>query len=459
MGRARLPVAAQANATGFGPTRPLVLEYPDDPATWGDQTKYQFLAGQDLLVAPVYSDTDTRDGIYLPQGTWVDYWTGRTYQGPTTLNDYPAPLSTLPLFVKGGAIVPMFPDGTTDWQQGKNAGQLDLDVYPQGDTTFTAYEDDGHTRDHRQGSSAEQTFTVKAPERGRGNIQVRIGAMDGTYTGKPDARNYFLHVHTGSAPEIVRAGNTRLTQVASAAELNSADSGWYYAADERGGTVHVKTPRVATNTATQVDLYGTSAIGGVDRSTTVSVPYASLAAAFNNTAITAEVDPESGDFDGGGSSYIAERLAAQGATTGGTVTHDGVAFTWPDADPGTPDNVAAQGQTIAVQGQGSHLAFLGSEAGFTSGPVTIHYADGTTSMQSLGFPNWCCADTSGYGAEPAITTYGKNIPTGPAYPTTAYHVFYNDVTIEAGKQVVAVTLPQSGAIHIFATAFTKTTPG
>jgi alpha-glucosidase len=91
--------------------------------------------------------------------------------------------------------------------------------------------------------------------------------------------------------------------------------------------------------------------------------------------------------------------------------------------------------------------------------VTIHYADGTSSTQALGFPNWCCADTTSYGAEPAITTHGKNTPTGPAYPTTAYHVFYNDIPIEAGEQVVAVTLPQSGAIHIFATAFTSTPPG
>ncbi|MDQ0994039.1 TIM-barrel domain-containing protein [Streptomyces sp. V3I7] len=69
-------------------------------------------AGPDFLVAPVYSDTDVRGGIRLPKGTWTDYWTGRMYQGPTTVNGYSAPLDTLPVFVRGGAIIPMCPKGT-----------------------------------------------------------------------------------------------------------------------------------------------------------------------------------------------------------------------------------------------------------------------------------------------------------------------------------------------------------
>ena len=112
--------------------RPLALEYPDDPATLREEVKYEFLCGEAFLVAPVYQDEDVRDGIYLPAGTWIDYWTGERHRGPVRLHGYPAPLDRLPLFVKGGSIIPMWPEGTLSWAT-RDTGQLDLDVYPDGD--------------------------------------------------------------------------------------------------------------------------------------------------------------------------------------------------------------------------------------------------------------------------------------------------------------------------------------
>ncbi len=124
--------AARAHRSGVGMVRPLWLEYPDDPATVREEVKYEFLAGDAFLVAPVYDDREVRDSIYLPEGTWVDYWTGERHRGPVRLHDHPAPLDRLPLFVKGGSIVPMWPEGTLSWKT-RDTGQLDLDVYPDDD--------------------------------------------------------------------------------------------------------------------------------------------------------------------------------------------------------------------------------------------------------------------------------------------------------------------------------------
>ena len=66
---------------------------------------------------------------YLPAGTWIDYWNGVRYEGPTTLDGYSAPLERLPVFVKAGSIVPMWPEGTLSWQT-RDTAELDLDVYP-----------------------------------------------------------------------------------------------------------------------------------------------------------------------------------------------------------------------------------------------------------------------------------------------------------------------------------------
>ena len=69
----------------------------------------QFMTGSALLVAPVYENTTTRDGIYLPAGEWFDYWSGETMDGNTTIDGYSAPLEILPVFVKAGSIIPMWP--------------------------------------------------------------------------------------------------------------------------------------------------------------------------------------------------------------------------------------------------------------------------------------------------------------------------------------------------------------
>ncbi|MFI6493377.1 TIM-barrel domain-containing protein [Streptomyces sp. NPDC050564] len=192
-------LSAEASKTGVGAVRPLWLEYPDDPNTLGADAKYEFLAGSDFLVAPVYKDSETRDGIYLPKGTWTDYWTGRTYRGPTTVDGYHAPLDTLPLFVKEGAIVPMWPKGTTSWQT-RDRHELDWDLYPKGNSSYTLYEDDGVTRGFTTGASATQRVTVNSSSL---TTEVNVGASVGSYQDKPAARSYRFTVHGESAPRQV----------------------------------------------------------------------------------------------------------------------------------------------------------------------------------------------------------------------------------------------------------------
>ncbi|MCE0448256.1 hypothetical protein LT493_44720 [Streptomyces tricolor] len=174
-------LSAQAARTGVGAVRPLWLEYPDDPGTLGAQAKYEFLSGPDFLVAPVYEDADTRDGIYLPKGTWTDYWTGRTYQGPTTVNGYHAPLDTLPLFVREGAIVPMWPEGTTSWQT-RDRHELDWDLYP-------ARAAPAITRCTRTTASPVTSTKGRRPPAGvdarrRPGHDRTVGASRGDYAGK-----------------------------------------------------------------------------------------------------------------------------------------------------------------------------------------------------------------------------------------------------------------------------------
>ncbi|MCT9093741.1 NPCBM/NEW2 domain-containing protein [Streptomyces sp. ASQP_92] len=291
--------AHEATTTGVGPVRPLALEYPDDPKAATDAAKYEFLTGEDFLVAPVYQDTTVRDGIYLPQGTWIDYWSGRTYQGPTTVNGYSAPLDTLPLFVKAGAAVPMWP-GIRSYQDRTSDSSLAWDIYPQGRSSFQLYEDDGVTRAHRTGAFATQRADVVAPLRGPGDVSVQLGASQGQFTGKQSTRPYRFTVHTGSAPASVEVQGRKLGRLASKAAYDKATTGWFYDAGDRGGVVQVKTASLRTDRAFEVRLKDTSAVGGrtPGAALTLAAPAGQELAAGAPATVAVDVTAGSADATG-----------------------------------------------------------------------------------------------------------------------------------------------------------------
>jgi alpha-glucosidase len=241
--------AAQAHRTGVGAVRPLVLEYPEDPKTWGEAVKYEFLAGEAFLVAPVYSDTTVRDGIYLPRGTWTDYWSGQVFVGPLTVNGYHAPPEKLPLFVKAGSIIPMWPEGTLSWRT-RDRSRLDLDIYPGQAGSFTLYEDDGVSRGYTRGEYAEQTFTV-AP--GPAGITVGIGPSVGDYAGKVDRRQYRLTVHDLGRTTRVAMGETVLPRHDDKVAFDAAGIGWYRD-PSRAGISDIKLPPLAADASATVTL-------------------------------------------------------------------------------------------------------------------------------------------------------------------------------------------------------------
>ena len=119
----------EAWENGTPVVRAMLLEYPDDPVCLDKTTQYQFMSGEWFLVAPVYKPAMERDSIYFPAGKWIDFWNGTVYEGPLTLNDYPADLTKCPVFVKAGAIIPMYPEMLYDNQYPKDP--VTFDVYPQ----------------------------------------------------------------------------------------------------------------------------------------------------------------------------------------------------------------------------------------------------------------------------------------------------------------------------------------
>ena len=196
----------------------------------------------------------------------------------------------------------------------------------------------------------------------------------------------------------------------------------------------------------------------------LTVPYSSLPASFDDPGITSDANPNPSagflGFDGKGTAYSAEGLAAAGLTPGATVTENGAQLSWPDAQPAQNDNTMALGQVIGLSGSGQSLTFLtATNNSALSGTGTVYYTDGSMSSFGLNVGNFWYP--SGQNGNPSNTQVAAvnyaNYPSGSSGHTV--YVFAVSVPLQSGKTVEAVQLPSlSGvegyhaALHIFAMA-------
>jgi len=183
-----------------------------------------------------------------------------------------------------------------------------------------------------------------------------------------------------------------------------------------------------------------------------------LASYTNNVGISMDGTTNTASFDGDGYSFSAQTLAASGFTPGSATTIGGIPFLWPNVSVGSPDNVIARGQAIALPSGtgGSTLAILGVAAhGAATGTATIQYGDGSTQSFTLGMSDWAL---DGGGTAPltgntiaAILPY-RNSGNGGRQSLNMY-LFVTTVPLQVGKAVVRVTLPTAingSSLHLFA---------
>ncbi|MBI9018104.1 MAG: NPCBM/NEW2 domain-containing protein [Phycisphaerae bacterium] len=240
----------EAYDTGAPITRGMLWNYPQDKKTWDNSTQYQYMLGDWLLVAPVYTSMNVNKGwrkedIYLPEGQWIDYWDGRRIEGPKTIDAYPVTLDKLPLIVKAGAIIPMYPEMLYNNQKPKDP--LTFDIYPYGQSQFEMYEDDGITRKFKLGEFARQLITVSAPEGQPGNIEINVGASIGDFEGKLATRVYQFQIHCEVKPDGITYNGETLLELTEPGAYKNIINGWYYDKEDRRGIIHVKLPRQSTS--------------------------------------------------------------------------------------------------------------------------------------------------------------------------------------------------------------------
>lgn len=170
--------------TGLPIIRALWLHYPDDPIAVARGDEY--LYGRDILVAPVVEKDATSRTLYLPRGTWHDFWTGEKFEGGREITKA-VDLATIPLYCRAGSIIPMGP--IKQYAEEKIDSPLELIVYPGTDGKFSLYEDDGRTFNYRNGAFTQIDMTWNDNRRHFAMHLAKGSRMHG-----PGSRKFTLHV-------------------------------------------------------------------------------------------------------------------------------------------------------------------------------------------------------------------------------------------------------------------------
>ena len=136
----------ECSVTGMPVMRALWLHYPDDAKAVACGDEYLF--GRDLLVAPVVEQGATTRKVYLPKGSWYDFWTGDLIQGGREISREVS-LDIMPLYVRAGSILPLGP--VKQYTAEMVDQPLSVSIYPGADGSFLLYEDDGISFNYRKG--------------------------------------------------------------------------------------------------------------------------------------------------------------------------------------------------------------------------------------------------------------------------------------------------------------------
>ena len=122
---------------------PMYYRHPWEDEAYTVPNQYYF--GTDLIACPITSPADRVTGTgkfsaWLPEGTWIDFFTGLIYKGGRRMDLY-RDLYSEPVLAKAGAIIPL--DGRMHGSACDNPAQLEIRVFAGGDGRFSLWEDDG----------------------------------------------------------------------------------------------------------------------------------------------------------------------------------------------------------------------------------------------------------------------------------------------------------------------------
>jgi alpha-D-xyloside xylohydrolase len=211
--------------------RALAMDFAEDKKVWDINNEYMF--GKSFLVAPILNaqytpekivktneqtgwdkKEETQKGlsavdvdftqnktvkVYLPSGSvWYDYWTNSKHNGGQEI-DKTVNIQSIPLYVKGGSIIPFGPD--VQYATEKKWDNLILKIYPGSDADFVLYEDEFDNYNYEKGDFTEIPMHWNDKSR-----TLTIDTRKGKYKGMIENKNFTIILPNGQQKTMAYAG-------------------------------------------------------------------------------------------------------------------------------------------------------------------------------------------------------------------------------------------------------------
>ncbi len=181
-------MAARAHFDDYTIMRPFVMDFTDDAAALAVDDEFMF--GDAFLVCPVYQYKQRSREVYLPEGLWYEWETGRPVEGGRSLTA-DAPFERIPVYVRAGQIVPMGPD--IQYTAEDDGSTLTLRVYAGSDAEYALYEDDGVSYGYERG---EYSWIPFSWDDAKGVLT--IGGREGSFPGMARVKSITVEVVSAS---------------------------------------------------------------------------------------------------------------------------------------------------------------------------------------------------------------------------------------------------------------------
>ncbi|AFN74005.1 Alpha-glucosidase [Melioribacter roseus P3M-2] len=146
-----------SSVTGLPIMRAMFVNYQDDANAYSHEAQYQYMLGENLLVAPVLISYDKFKKLYLPDGKWYDWTNNSVVEGGGWIIKE-VPLDEILLFVRAGGIIPI--QEVVNYVGEKEIDSLRFLIFPAASSEYKFYEDDGVSYEYKNGKYAVTKFIL-----------------------------------------------------------------------------------------------------------------------------------------------------------------------------------------------------------------------------------------------------------------------------------------------------------
>ncbi|MFO7819800.1 MAG: glycoside hydrolase family 31 protein, partial [Halanaerobacter sp.] len=220
--------------------QPMYYHHSEREEAYNFPNQYYF--GSQLLAAPYLnpraeSTNLSRKVLWLPEGDWINFFTGEYYEGDRVYAEY-GTLEDMPLFAQAGAIVPL--NRKLEWGGVENQTELEIYIFAGADNEFELYEDRGAGLDYQDGAFATTNFIQNWST---DKLQFEISSVTGDKSVVPENRDYKLFFRGVKEPDRV--------DITVDGQLREID----FSYDQKKETAVVYIPRVHPSNQVTVNLF------------------------------------------------------------------------------------------------------------------------------------------------------------------------------------------------------------